>query len=102
MFGLGRSPESQELNQLRRRLGELEHTVQRQQQQIEMLMAELGMETSPLPASLRPAPDILHPEVVALLRAGREINAIKRHRELTGAGLREAKELIDREKGKYR
>lgn len=30
-----------------------------------------------------------------LLRAGRKIEAIKRHRELTGVGLREAKEAVE-------
>jgi len=34
-------------------------------------------------------------EVVALARAGNAISAIKLFRELTGAGLREAKEVID-------
>jgi ribosomal protein L7/L12 len=34
-------------------------------------------------------------EVVALARAGNAIAAIKRFRELTGAGLREAKEVVD-------
>lgn len=97
----GDNPDRGEFNRLRTRVEELERTVTRQQQAIDMLMAELGMEASSLPASLRRDPDILHPEVIALLRERREIPAIKRHRELTGAGLREAKELIDREKGKY-
>jgi large subunit ribosomal protein L7/L12 len=34
-------------------------------------------------------------EVVALARAGNAIAAIKLYRELTGAGLREAKEVVD-------
>lgn len=34
-------------------------------------------------------------EVVALARAGNAIAAIKLFRELTGAGLREAKEVVD-------
>jgi len=34
-------------------------------------------------------------EVVALARAGQAIAAIKLFRELTGAGLREAKEVVD-------
>ena len=99
-LGFG-GPDRGEIDRLRMRIEKLERTVTRQQQAIDMLMAELGMETSSLPASLRPDPDILHPEVIDLLRQHKEIAAIKRHRELTGAGLREAKELIDREKGKY-
>lgn len=99
-LGFG-GPDRGEIDRLRMRVEELERTVNRQQQAIEMLMAELGMEASSLPASLRRDPDLLHPEVIDLLRQRKEIPAIKRHRELTGAGLREAKELIDREKGKY-
>ncbi|KKC02144.1 ribosomal protein L7/L12 [Mycobacterium nebraskense] len=34
-------------------------------------------------------------EVVGLARSGNKIAAIKRYRELTGAGLREAKEVVD-------
>ncbi len=34
-------------------------------------------------------------EVVALARAGKAIAAIKLYRELTGAGLREAKDVVD-------
>ncbi len=34
-------------------------------------------------------------EVVSLARAGKAIAAIKLYRELTGAGLREAKDVID-------
>lgn len=33
--------------------------------------------------------------VMEEVRAGRKINAIKRYRELTGAGLRDAKEIVD-------
>lgn len=35
-------------------------------------------------------------EVVGLARSGNKIAAIKRYQELTGAGLREAKEAVDR------
>ncbi|OBF06453.1 hypothetical protein A5730_14025 [Mycobacterium sp. ACS4054] len=34
-------------------------------------------------------------EVVGLARSGNKIAAIKLYRELTGAGLREAKEIVD-------
>jgi ribosomal protein L7/L12 len=34
-------------------------------------------------------------EVVALARSGNAIAAIKLYRELTGAGLREAKDIVD-------
>jgi ribosomal protein L7/L12 len=35
-------------------------------------------------------------EVVTLARSGQKIQAIKRYRELTGEGLKEAKEAVDR------
>ncbi|MFH0517305.1 ribosomal protein L7/L12 [Streptomyces sp. M41] len=35
-------------------------------------------------------------EVVALARSGKKIPAIKTYREITGAGLKEAKEAVDR------
>jgi ribosomal protein L7/L12 len=34
-------------------------------------------------------------DVVALARGGKKIEAIKRYRELTGVGLREAKDAVD-------
>ncbi len=45
--------------------------------------------------ALDPATD---PEIQDLLAKGNEIQAIKRYRELTGLGLAEAKEAIDRAK----
>ena len=35
-------------------------------------------------------------DVVALARDGKKIEAIKRYREITGVGLAEAKEVVDR------
>lgn len=99
--GFGRAPDHGELQRLRQRVGELEMTLLRQQQTIDLLASELGVEIPSPPASLRRDRNILHPEVVALLRERKEIAAIKRHRELTGAGLVDAKTLIDQEKGKY-
>ncbi len=40
-------------------------------------------------------------ETIRLLQEGKEIQAIKRHRELTGLGLAEAKAEIDRMRGLY-
>ena len=39
--------------------------------------------------------DPLPPEIVAFVREGRKIDAIKALRERTGLGLKEAKDLID-------
>ncbi|MDT0386278.1 hypothetical protein [Streptomyces sp. DSM 41921] len=38
-------------------------------------------------------------EVAALVRAGQDIPAIKKYREVTGAGLLEAKQAVDRLRG---
>ncbi len=53
---------------------------------LQMLRGHIGM-----PAE-SPASD----EVVRLAKAGYKIDAIKRHREETGAGLAEAKAFVDR------
>jgi ribosomal protein L7/L12 len=43
------------------------------------------------------APDLaVDQDVVLLARAGRKIEAIKRYRELTGVGLKEAKDAVER------
>ncbi|AGF73744.1 hypothetical protein [Corynebacterium halotolerans] len=86
------------LAHLEGRIHRLEATVSRQQQ----IIAELARRADlpPLePRDLTPE-DTLPDEVRALLDRGREIAAIKRYRELTGAGLRAAKETIDRAQGK--
>jgi ribosomal protein L7/L12 len=38
----------------------------------------------------------MSPEVLELARSGRKIQAIKVYRELTGVGLAEAKDVVDR------
>jgi ribosomal protein L7/L12 len=42
------------------------------------------------------------PRLIELLQAGKEIQAIKLYRELTGVGLAEAKDAVDGMKGMYR
>ncbi|MEV8031079.1 ribosomal protein L7/L12 [Streptomyces sp. NPDC002742] len=44
--------------------------------------------------SIREEPPHL-PEVIALVREGKKIQAIKAYREATGAGLKEAKDAVD-------
>jgi ribosomal protein L7/L12 len=51
------------------------------------------------PASVSAAED---PRLIELLQAGKEIQAIKLYRELTGVGLAEAKDAVDGMKGMYR
>ena len=43
----------------------------------------------------------LSPQIQAALRRGNKIEAIKIYRELTGAGLAEAKEVIDRLESRF-
>lgn len=83
---------------LEERIHRLEATVSRQQQIIAEL-AKLADLPAPELRELTPE-DSLPDEVRALLDRGKEIAAIKRYRELTGAGLRAAKETIDRAKGR--
>ncbi|MFP7364794.1 hypothetical protein SFC07_03290 [Corynebacterium callunae] len=86
-----------EIQSLKLRISALEETVARQQQLLEQLL-EAGDLKPSIPQSLLPQRSALHPEVQALLKAGKEIAAIKRHREITGVGLKAAKDAIDREK----
>ena len=50
------------------------------------------------PASVAASED---PRVLELIQAGKKIDAIKLYRELTGVGLAEAKDAIDRLDGGY-
>jgi large subunit ribosomal protein L7/L12 len=66
------------------------------EQQVRVLSERVG---SPCPTFASDVADTGHggvpAEVVALARAGNAIAAIKLYRELTGAGLREAKDVVD-------
>jgi ribosomal protein L7/L12 len=66
------------------------------EQQVRLLSERVG---APCPPFFSDADAAAHggvpAEVVSLVRAGNAIAAIKLYREMTGAGLREAKEVID-------
>ena len=69
-----------------------EERIRRLEEQVALLYRHLGL----VPAgSGDPASDA---EVIALINSGNKISAIKRYRELTGLGLAEAKEAIERAK----
>ncbi len=51
--------------------------------------------TSPRPVGLERAPAALEEQVSSLARAGNKIEAIKRYREATGVGLKEAKDAVE-------
>jgi ribosomal protein L7/L12 len=72
----------------RRQLRRLAHV----ERKVDALVEELGVEV--------PEPHV--ERVVALLDQGKTIQAIRAYREETGAGLREAKEAVDRIGGRRR
>ncbi|MFF2813297.1 ribosomal protein L7/L12 [Streptomyces sp. NPDC058000] len=75
------------LSSFDRRTKPLERRLARLDQKVDLLMAHLGIEE---PADPRMA------EVDALLAQEKKIAAIKVYREVTGAGLVEAKEAVER------
>ncbi|WP_240677851.1 ribosomal protein L7/L12 [Actinacidiphila soli] len=65
----------------------MESKIKRVERKLDLLLQHLGAD-EPTPAGLE--------RVREQLRQGRQIQAIKIYRELTGAGLKEAKEAVDR------
>lgn len=63
----------------------------RLEQKIDLLLKDKGIEYA--------AGSDLPPAALESLRAGNKIEAIKRYREVTGAGLKEAKDAIERAEG---
>jgi len=69
--------------------------------QVAQLMAHVGLAapTGPPPGwgapTAAPGAMGMPADIVELARSGNKIEAIKRYRELTGVGLREAKDAID-------
>ncbi len=63
------------------------------------LYSRLGQAEPAFDEAARFEPD---EETIRLLQEGNEIQAIKHHREVTGMGLAEAKDDIDRLRGTYR
>jgi ribosomal protein L7/L12 len=76
----------QEVTQLKQRLEKLE-------QQMAFVLRSLGHEY-PLPA-FEGTDYGVSPEILALVRQGNKIEAIKLFRQGTGAGLKDAKDFID-------
>lgn len=72
---------------------QLERRLDRLERKVDLLLQHLDV---PQPG-LDLGPDIaVDQDVVALARAGRKIEAIKRYREITGVGLKEAKDAVER------
>lgn len=79
----GGSDPHEEIARLRRRVDALEAALR-----------EVCERTGLDPAIVAAKPSV-DAEVLELVRAGQKIHAIKRYREVTGAGLREAKEAVE-------
>jgi large subunit ribosomal protein L7/L12 len=91
LFGSSSTSDPQvevDLNHLRDRVARLEA-------QVAQLLAGAPAADSGAPGDAAPAPAYLD-EVRALKAQGKVIHAIKVYREATGAGLREAKEHVER------
>ncbi len=63
--------------------------LERVEQKLDLLLQNAGI------ASPGEDEDAAIAEVRALLRAGRKIEAIKRYREVTGVGLKDAKDAVE-------
>ncbi len=67
------------------------------ERKLDTILTSLGIEIPPPaygPAGTALQPDAVE-EIRALARAGKKIEAIKRLRDITGVGLKDAKELIE-------
>jgi hypothetical protein len=74
--------QDEEIDALKQRVSKLEH-------QVNLLLNNL-----PFNDPGEPDPGIT-PEVIDLVRMGRKVEAIRLYRELTGVGLKAAKQVID-------
>jgi ribosomal protein L7/L12 len=88
---------SQELLEIKQRLALIETRLQQLFEHLDLRPRETA--GGGWPGGEGDAPDpATDPEIQDLLAKGNEIQAIKRYRELTGLGLAEAKEAIERAK----
>ncbi|MCX3061312.1 ribosomal protein L7/L12 [Streptomyces beihaiensis] len=71
------------------RLSGMDRRLVRMERQLTLLADRLGLEESAEQRAQRE-------EVEALVREGKQIAAIKAYREMTGAGLKEAKDAVER------
>ena len=74
-------------------MDDLDFRLRQLEEQVERLSSQAGM---PWSSAMTPgAGGGVDSEVVGPARSGQKIEAIKRYRELTGAGLAEAKQVVD-------
>ena len=75
-------------------MDDIQFRLRQLEEQVERLSAQAGL---PWSAAMTPGATAgVDPEVVALASQGKKIEAIKRYRELTGVGLAEARDAVDR------
>ncbi|NEA55689.1 hypothetical protein G3I60_16440 [Streptomyces sp. SID13666] len=72
---------------IERKVDRVERRIRLMERRQELILRHLGIEEVD-------APDLR--EINELVRQGKKIQAIKAYRELTGAGLKEAKEAVER------
>lgn len=85
----------------------LEARIQRLEKAVETLYRQAGLSFSADPGSATSSGDGYSdsaapeqdPELLELVQRGKNIQAIKRYRDLTGAGLKEAKSAVERLSG---
>ncbi|MCM2420135.1 MULTISPECIES: ribosomal protein L7/L12 [unclassified Streptomyces] len=75
------------ISALERKVDRVERRIRLMERRQELILRHLGIEEVD-------APDLR--EINELVRQGKKIQAIKAYRELTGAGLKEAKEAVER------
>ena len=73
-------------------MDDLQFRLRQLEEQVERLSTQAGL---PWSAAMTPEGGGVDSQVVALAQSGQKIEAIKRYRELTGAGLAEAKQVVD-------
>jgi len=80
----------------------LEREIEIVNHKLDLIMAHLGIDIPPanlIPTALRSG---FGEDIDELIRRGRKIDAIKRYRDQTNAGLRDAKNAIDQREAKLR
>jgi ribosomal protein L7/L12 len=75
-------------------MDDLQFRLRQLEEQVELLSSRAGV---PWSAAMTPGADGgVPPDVISLAQSGQKIEAIKRYRQLTGVGLAEAKDAVDR------
>ena len=82
-----------------REIQEIATRLFRLENRVAFLFQELGLEEKYQAEMGQAVMESGMAEIIALLRRGRKIEAIKLYREMTGLGLKEAKDAVDRMEG---